>query len=134
MAGKKENGTANLVPLPQRTKEEQREIARKGGIKSGQTRRRQKEAKQILNYIDRQPVPAEQAPTYGEILKIDDPTFRDAIFATIYLKCLAGDMRAVELYLKLKGEMPKDIELKAGDKSMTIIWNEKRYGTDEETE
>lgn len=43
-------------------------------------------------------------------------------------------MRAIELYLKLKGEMPKDIALQANDKSLTIIWNEKRYDTDEETE
>ena len=35
----------NLIPLNQRSLEERREIARMGGIKSGETRRRRKEMK-----------------------------------------------------------------------------------------
>lgn len=37
----------NLIPTNQRTKNEQREIARKGGIASGEARREKKLAKQI---------------------------------------------------------------------------------------
>lgn len=130
---KKHDGTANLIPASKRSKEEAKELGRKGGVQSGVTRRKQRAMKDILNFIDNQPVNDEIALTMKDF-NIASPTFRDAIFAVLYQKMLTGDIRAIELYLRLKGEMPKDIELKAGDKSMTIIWNEKRYGTDEETE
>lgn len=39
---------SNLIPLNERTKEEQREIARKGGIASGEARRRKKTLKEEL--------------------------------------------------------------------------------------
>ena len=127
---KANKGTENLIPLNKRTKAEQRKITRSGGIKSGETRRKQKEIKELMQTIDRTSLPSEQAETYQQVLDIDNPTYREAVVATIYLKALSGDMRAIELYLKLKGEMPKDIELMAGDKSMTIVWNEKRYNDD----
>ena len=135
-ANKGNKGTENLIPLNKRTKAEQRKITRSGGIKSGETRRKQKEIKELMQTIDSTSLPSEQAETYQQVLDIDNPTYRDAVVATIYLKALSGDMRAIELYLKLKGEMPKDIELMAGDKSMTIVWNEKRYNddTNQETE
>ena len=135
-ANKGNKGAENLIPLNKRTKAEQRKITRSGGIKSGETRRKQKEIKELMQTIDSTSLPSEQAETYQQVLDIKNPTYREAVIATIYLKALSGDMRAIELYLKLKGEMPKDIELMAGDKSMTIVWNEKRYNddTDQETE
>ena len=135
-ANKWNKGTENLIPLNKRTKAEQRKITRSGGIKSGETRRKQKEIKELMQTIDSTSLPSEQAETYQQVLDIKNPTYREAVVATIYLKALSGDMRAIELYLKLKGEMPKDIELMAGDKSMTIVWNEKRYNddTNQETE
>ena len=129
-ANKGNKGTENLIPLNKRTKAEQRKITRSGGIKSGETRRKQKEIKELMQTIDSTSLPSEQAETYQQVLDIKNPTYREAVVATIYLKALSGDMRAIELYLKLKGEMPKDIELMAGDKSMTIVWNEKRYNDD----
>lgn len=129
-ANKGNKGAENLIPLNKRTKAEQRKITRSGGIKSGETRRKQKEIKELMQTIDSTSLPSEQAETYQQVLDIKNPTYREAVIATIYLKALSGDMRAIELYLKLKGEMPKDIELMAGDKSMTIVWNEKRYNDD----
>lgn len=38
----------NLKPLNKRTKNEQREIAKKAGIKSGEARRKKKELKELL--------------------------------------------------------------------------------------
>jgi hypothetical protein len=40
--------TNNLIPLNERTKEEQREIARQGGIASGKARRERQKTQQIL--------------------------------------------------------------------------------------
>ena len=130
----KKGGAGNLIPINKRTKEQQKEITRKGGIKSGETRRRQKTIKGILNLIDKQHLPKKESLTIERFFQIEDPTFREAIFLTLYKEALLGNLRAIELYLKLKGEMPKDITLQANDKSLTIIWNEKRYDTDTETE
>lgn len=38
----------NLIPTSERTKEEARELGRKGGIKSGETRRRKKEFRELF--------------------------------------------------------------------------------------
>lgn len=127
-------GSDNLIPLNKRSKEEVQAITRKGGLKAAETKRRQKTIKRILNFIDKQPLPKKDALSLEKIFSIEDPTYREAVIMTIYREALIGNIRAIELYLKLKGEMPKDISLQANDKSLTIIWNENRYGTDEETE
>lgn len=41
----------NLIPFNERTEEEQREIARKGGIASGEARRRKREIKDSLDLL-----------------------------------------------------------------------------------
>ena len=41
----------NLIPIPNRTKSEQREICSKGGKKSGETRRRKKSMKQVMDML-----------------------------------------------------------------------------------
>lgn len=45
------NGQENLIPFNERTEEEQREIARKGGIASGEARRRKREIKDSLDLL-----------------------------------------------------------------------------------
>lgn len=41
-------GTLNLIPFTERTEEEQKDIARKGGIKSGEVRKARKTAREIF--------------------------------------------------------------------------------------
>lgn len=120
----------NLKPINERTPKEMKEISSKGGISSGVTRRRQKNVKDMLNFIDKQPLPEAQALSLASF-NVESPTFRDAVFITLYKKILDGDLRAIELYLRLKGEMPTD---GLTERSLTVIWKEKRYGTNEETE
>ena len=50
----------NLNPMNERTKEEQREIARKGGRESGKVRRRKRTMKDAAQLILQLPVSAEQ--------------------------------------------------------------------------
>ena len=45
---KKRKTDKNLIPLNERTKEEQREIAQMGGKKSGEVRRERKKLKELL--------------------------------------------------------------------------------------
>ena len=45
------DGHENLIPMNQRTKEQQREIATKGGIASGEARRENKQIKEIFGIV-----------------------------------------------------------------------------------
>lgn len=45
------NGTANLIPLNRRSKAEQKAIQRRGGKKSGETRRMQKTFREISMFV-----------------------------------------------------------------------------------
>lgn len=125
-------GHENLISLADRSKKERREIQRKGGIKSGEVRQRKKQIKEILQIINEEILPENLSLQVKEVLKIDNPTYRHIVIASIYSQMLRGDMRAVELYLKLQDEFPKDNL--SSEKSLTIIWNEKKYDTNEETE
>lgn len=51
----------NLIPQSERTKEEQREIARKGGIASGKARRRKKLIREQLELLLSLPLKDENA-------------------------------------------------------------------------
>lgn len=58
------NNEGNLIPNSERTEEERREIARKGGIASGKARNRRKEQIDILKRLLEEPT--KNGKTYGE--------------------------------------------------------------------
>ena len=71
----------NLIPLNERTKSEQREIARQGGIASGKARREKQQTKQILS----------------ELLSIQNKDF--AVFQKLAQKLgLQGDLSIHEVF------------------------------------
>jgi hypothetical protein len=86
---------SNLVSLKDRTKEEQREIARQGGIASGESRRRRKTLKEELLAL----------------LEINDNN--NKISLAVLQKALNGDIQAFTTIRDTIGEKPKDeIDLK----------------------
>lgn len=82
-----------------RTTEERREIARKGGRASGEARRHKKLCREIAQYIGEMPERV-TLPNGQEV----DGTTDEAIVAAIAMRAKTGDMRAAELWLRLKGE------------------------------
>lgn len=58
------NNEGNLIPNSERTEEERKEIARKGGIASGKARNRRKEQIDILKRLLEEPT--KNGKTYGE--------------------------------------------------------------------
>ncbi|MDE5884879.1 MAG: hypothetical protein K2H29_07395 [Oscillospiraceae bacterium] len=80
----------NLIPLNQRTKSEQREIAKKGGIASGISRSFRSATKKRLR---------------------EHPELFEEIITMLIEKSLDGDLKAFELVLELSGESPKQMEL-----------------------
>lgn len=80
----------NLIPLNQRTKSEQREIAAKGGRASAVSRSFRSATKKRLK---------------------EHPELFDEIISMLERMSLDGDLKALDLLLELSGESPKQMEL-----------------------
>ena len=81
---------SNLIPFNELTEEEQRKIARKGGIASGESRRRRKTLKEELLAL----------------LEINDNN--NKISLAVLQKALNGDIQAFTTIRDTIGEKPKD--------------------------
>lgn len=92
----------NLIPLNERTKNEQREIQRKGGIASGRARKEKADLKKKVNQILEMDV---FSPQLKEMLEEKglSATNQTAVATVLLQKALKGDMRAIELLAKMNG-------------------------------
>lgn len=88
----------NLIPNSQRTPEELREMTRKGGIKSGEARRRKKTLRELIELYGSQPSVAEPNLTNDEKLILAQ-----------YRQAAKGDTKAATFIRDTKGEKPHDI-------------------------
>lgn len=93
------SGKDNLRPLNTLPLEERREIARLGGKASVAARRHRKLCREIAQYVGEMPERV-KFPNGQEI----DGTTDEAVVAAIAARAKAGDMKAAELWLRLKGE------------------------------
>lgn len=93
----------NLRPQNLRTKEEQREIARKGGIASGESRRRSRSMKTILKQMARMDVINEDLKAILESMGVD-PTQDVAMAFSIVNEAIRGNVRAFDAYMKYTGQ------------------------------
>lgn len=100
----------DLIPLNQRTKDEQKEIARQGGIASGAARRRKKTYAELAEIIGTQKVSEENGRKLKKLGVTNGDQTNDALaVARIFLGMQAGNPKMTELWLKLRGEMPKEV-------------------------
>ena len=91
----------NLIPQNKRTKKEQREIARKGGIASGKARRERKTLKEEL------------------LLLLSKGDTQQKISIALLQKAMSGDTKAFEVIRDSIGEKP--IEKIEADVGLTEI-------------
>lgn len=89
------NGTDNLIPITERSKEEARAISAKGGVNSGKARRKKKQLKQLLELALSQPMKGNP----------DDDNYTGITTALIQ-KALAGDTKAFEVIRDTIGQKP----------------------------
>ena len=93
------------------TAEEQREIASKGGKKSGEVRRAKRQMKDILDDIGCTMLPDENSrEIIAKMLGVetDDVTFDMATMFGAIQKALKGDIRALEFVRDTRGQNPKN--------------------------
>ena len=96
----------NLIPNSERTPDELREIAQKGGIASGAARRRKRSLKEAADYYLSLPVADKR--TTNKLLRryvdSDDIDNQMAMSAGLHEAAACGDARAASVLAKLLGE------------------------------
>lgn len=100
----------NLIPLNERTKEEQREIAKKGGIASGKARRKKKLLRQILDEIGESRLNTDEAKDIAKALSINkrDVTYDVAIMFKAVNEAMNGNIKAMEFIRDTRGQNNKN--------------------------
>ena len=98
----------NLVPMNRRTKEEQREIAKKGGQASGAARRKKRDAKSAAKLILNLPA-LKNIEQNLKALGIEDErdyTNLVAIMARAFDKGMTGDINAMRFLVEMANITP----------------------------
>ena len=101
------DGIENLIPQSERTKEEQREIARLGGIASGKARKEKRDRKQIASELLDLTVSGAGIDKIKKFfnLKGKELTAYDTMLLSCMMKAMQkGDANALEKLLKISGE------------------------------
>lgn len=91
------NGESNLIPFSERTEEEQREIAKKGGVASGEARRAKRDLRKALELL--------LEKEYNDA-KGNSKSGAELLAFKQFEKALAGDTRAFEVVRDTAGQKP----------------------------
>lgn len=94
-------GNDNLIPMNERTKDEQREIATAGGKASGESRRRKRTLREIAEMLAERKVnmPMPDGST-------EEMTYDAALIQSMYQRAVAkGDTKAATFIAKVLGEI-----------------------------
>jgi hypothetical protein len=111
--GRKEN----LIDTAHRTEEELREMTRKGGIKSGESRRRKKTMREALEFLMYKAELSEalKQRMKDEGIKDEDMNHQMAITRSLIAKAEAGDVQAYNAICAMIGEKPAEkVEMSGG--------------------
>lgn len=104
------DGTKNLIPLDKRTKEEQKKIAKKGGIASGKARREKKTIQNILaDLLDSEIKDSPQFAKLASKMGVESEKSVKDIFTLICLlnSVKEGNLGDLAKLMKLLGEENK---------------------------
>lgn len=92
----------NLIPNSERTPSERREIAKKGGIKSGEVRRQKKTLSELAKMIAENPAPTAAKKKLTKMgISDEDANNNACIVAAVYDKAIKGNMQAVDKWEQL---------------------------------
>lgn len=91
-------GQENLIPMNKRTMDEQKKIAKKGGIASGISRRNKKTMREMLEIMLQ--CNSEEGITYQEKLILG-----------LINSASSGNVKSIELILKMIDEVPKETSI-----------------------
>lgn len=111
----------NLIPFPERTESEQREIQKKGGKASGKSRRYKRDMKRRLEFFLSLPCADNDRETL-EAMGMPPEYWDNEAFLVVSLfqKAVAGDMRAFDKIMQILGEDVASQELKLKKKEFKM--------------
>ena len=101
------DGIDNLIQQSERTKEEQREIARLGGISSGKARREKRDRKQMasdLLDLTMQGAGVDKIKKFFNIKGVELNAYQVTVLSCLMKAMQKGDANALEKLLKIAGE------------------------------
>lgn len=103
----------NLIPQSVRTKAEQREIARAGGIASGKARREKKAMKETLEALLSLPMKSGKSVDVEAVknfaaLRGKNITVQEAMAIAMLQKAMKGNVKAAEWIRDTAGQKPVD--------------------------
>lgn len=121
---KPHKGTENLVPIQERSEDEQREICRKGGIESGRVRREKKLLREKLEFAMSMPMRAGKVASLEDVKSFEDAkglnlTLEDWMLMQIARKGANGDLTIYQLYRDELGQKLPDRLIVSGEVDVT---------------
>lgn len=99
-------GTKNLIPQSERTKAEQKEIARQGGIASGAARRAKRNLREIFEAIRTEQISVTMPDKSTRTMQMDE-----AAALAMYQQALKGNVKAMTLVATLLGEYEQKVKV-----------------------
>ena len=103
------NNEDNLIPTNRRSKDEARELGRKGGIASGEARREKRAMRELLE------IALAAKRVRGDI------TNKEESAAQLAKKMAEGDLKAIEVGLKVIGEYEQKVKVEGDMRSVQVI-------------
>lgn len=122
----------NLVPFGERTESEQREIRQAGGIKSGETRRRKKALKALMNDLLSSDIVNDEIYNSAVDMGCNNPTYGAAVVAAMVRQAALGDTKAFNAIVDLIGEGSSGERVKL-QKKQVELQERKLSGEEEQT-
>lgn len=101
----KKDTSSNLIPMPALTEEEQRELARKGGIASGLARRERKKARELAQMMAECIMMERGEPVVNPLTGEPMTLMQATIYKQFEKAYTMADTAALKLLLELMGEL-----------------------------
>ena len=111
MENNKNKGYENLIPCSERSKSEAREIGRKGGIKSGESRRAKKTVKECLKMYSEMKVTSPEmkaALKASGIADTEEMTYAVAMALQFITAAMRGNSQMARLVMEMMGEIDQN--------------------------
>lgn len=105
MAKRKED---NLIPNNERSPIEVRENGKKGGIASGEARRKKKTMRELAVIVNSLPLSSKNKAQLPDGIKEDEMTFQMGFIIKVYQQALKGDTKAMKLWVELSNTLDEE--------------------------
>lgn len=98
----------NLIPNKERSPSEVRENGKKGGIASGEARRRKKTMRELAVIVNSLPLSSKNKAQLPDGIKEDEMTFQMGFIIKVYQQALKGDTKAMKLWVELSNTLDEE--------------------------